>query len=169
MHVHPRQSDWYRRDKGFGMMAQVQISYCFFIRFFILNNFKVICGHDGTVFQIDLLTGHNNDAGALNITNMKEFLSEHNIKLLADLGYSRHTLVTPSVGNPVEWQNTQKGLRAVVETVIGMAKFFSVASDTFRGFPELHAIGVMVVWQLVAIRLKEYPLRRVELTHVAYK
>lgn len=47
---------------------------------------QVIVGHDSTIYQVNLLTGHNNDAGALILTKMKEFLVQNDIKLLSDAG-----------------------------------------------------------------------------------
>lgn len=152
--VHPRQADWYRRDKGFNMLAQV------------------VVGHDSRIYQVDLMTGHNNDRGAFDISGLKAFLVSNNEKLLADSGmcqyncvptlsgYSHHLLVTPEKSQNQQWQNTQKGLRAVVETVIGLVKNWEVARDRFRGHPELHALALRIVYQLTAVRLLQSPLRQ---------
>jgi hypothetical protein len=80
MRVHPRQADWYRRDKGFNLLAQVVISHdsqpsgCSLI--IITTNFS----------QVDFLLGHNNDQGAFNLSGLRKFLEENNIRLLADGG-----------------------------------------------------------------------------------
>jgi hypothetical protein len=102
--VHPWQANFFRRDKGFMILGQV------------------VCGLEGQIYQVDLLSGHNNDAGALIITNMKEFLVTHQIKLLADSSYHHHLLETPNNNMSNERNNTQKSLRSVVEAVIGQVR-----------------------------------------------
>lgn len=163
--VHPRQADWYRRDKGFCMLGQV------------------ICCIDGRLYQVDLLTGHNNDSGkslqivfsfltfkgALILTGMKQYLLKHKIKLLADAGYSFCMLVTPDHGSPRKWNNFQKGMRSVVETTIGLVKFFAVTNDKFLGSPELHTMAVHVCYQLTAMRLKEFPLRTLNVPQIEWR
>ena len=119
-----------------------------------------MCGLNGVLYQVDLLTGHNNDAGALVITGLKSLLVKTQMKLLGDLGYSHNSIITPDPFQPQQWRNIQKGLRPVVETVIGLVKNWRVTSDTFRGYPELQAMAVMVCYQLTAIRLKDFPLRQ---------
>jgi len=140
--VHPRQADWYRRDKGFGILAQVVVP---------------LEGND--IYDVQLLQGHNNDQGALHITQMDNFISEHQIKMIGDLGYWHARIVTPEPSYPSAWRKTQMALRSVVETVIGLVKNWGIAGSVFRGSPELQALAVMVAYQLTAIRLKELPLR----------
>jgi hypothetical protein len=36
--------------------------------------------------QVDFLLGHNNDQGAFNLSGLRKFLEENNIRLLADGG-----------------------------------------------------------------------------------
>lgn len=71
-------------------------------------------------------------------------------------------LVTPTLFSDKQWRNRQKGLRAVVETVIGLVKNWEVARDRFIGAPELQALALLAVYQLTAQRLKDFPLRSLE-------
>jgi hypothetical protein len=139
--VHPRQADWYRADKGFNMMAQV------------------IVGLDGKIYETTLLMGHNNDAGAFNLTGVREFIEQHQIRLLADLGYSHYLLVTPEKYMPQNWKNKQKALRSIVEVVIGFVKNWRVTAEDFFGSSELQSMALMICYQLTAKRLKKSPIR----------
>jgi hypothetical protein len=140
--VHPRQADWYRYDKaGFFITAQVIVDL------------------SGRILRVDLGMGHNNDQGMFNMTEIANILEEHNIKILADGGYSHYLLVKPDDDKPAAWNNKQKSLRSCVETVIGMSKHWEFANSKVRVNPELHGIGLMLIYNLVAMRMKEYPLR----------
>lgn len=77
--VHPKQADYYRKDKGFSLLLQL------------------ICGLDGTIFSIEFLKGHNNDKGAFNKTGVGGFLERNDLYMLADAGYpGHHRVITPN-------------------------------------------------------------------------
>jgi hypothetical protein len=141
--VHPFQADYYRRDKGFMLLSQV------------------VCGLEGRLYQVDLLTGHNNDSGAFNITGLKSFLIQNQIRLLADSGYSHHLLETPNDLQPKSTNMYQKGLRSIVEAVIGLVKNWRITSTVFRGSPEFQTVAVLTCFQLTAMRLNHSPLREI--------
>lgn len=140
--VHPRQADYYRADK-----------HAFFL------TAQVVCGLTGELYNVTLGLGHNNDKGMLNLTHMKEFLSDHDLRWLADKGYSYLLLVTPDERKGKEWNDEQKSLRSVIETSIGTVKLWRVAGTTFRGTPELQELAVLCCYQLANINLKMYPIR----------
>ena len=122
---------------------------------------QVICGHDSRIFQVNLLTGHNNDAGAYNLTGVREYLVQRNLKLCADGGYSHHCLETPAVSLGSAWNKKQKAARSLVETVIGMVKHWEVTNIVFRGAPEYQTLAVLLCYQLTAMRLLECPILNV--------
>jgi hypothetical protein len=103
--------------------------------------------------------GHNNDQGMFNMTEIAEILEEHNIKILGDGGYHHYLIVRPDECKSKDWNNRQKALRSCVETVIGMSKHWEFAGGKVRISPELHGVGLMIIYTLVAMRMKEYPLR----------
>lgn len=59
----------------------------------------------------------------------------------------------------MDWNNKQKGLRAVVEAVIGYVKQWDVAHHTFVGAPEVQQLALMTVYNLANHMLTQYPLR----------
>lgn len=140
--VHPRQADYYRADK-----------HAFFL------TAQVVVGLSGIIYSVHLGLGHNNDKGMLKLTGLKDFLLRHNVKFLADRGYSHPNLVTPDERRSKEWNNTQKGLRSVVETVQGLAQNWGVARERFVMSPELQEVALMIVYYFLQMRLQEYPLR----------
>jgi len=103
--------------------------------------------------------GHNNDKGMYRLTGMRDFLIEAGYKLLADRGYSHSSLVTPDNQRSSQWNNQQKALRSVVETVIGLVRTWSVTDYTFRQSPELQELALLICYKLLAHSLAEYPLR----------
>lgn len=75
--------------------------------------------------------------------------------------YSSRLFITPRSGqhNGRDWQNNQKSLRSVVETVFAVVKWFSLAGGKYRGSPELQQLALGCIYQLVAQNLNNYPLR----------
>jgi len=98
------------------------------------------------------------------VKGVRNVLTDRNINLLADSGYpsSCLNLITPNSNLSLEWNNTQKGLRSGVETVIGFVKNFQAAALTFRQNPELQELAVLCCYQLSNMYLKIYPMRHVE-------
>lgn len=105
-------------------------------------------------------------------------IGEHEIKLLADRGFSNIRLVVPIPAFGRIWNNTQMSKRSVVETVIGTffllffcvgirlhaysvgrVKTWKAANHRFRANPELQALALMVIYQLANIRLKQSLIR----------
>ena len=93
----------------------------------------------------------------LKITGLKEKLISSAIKVLGDSGYS-YPLITPDDTESIAWNNTQKALRSVVEVVAGLAKNFKIAAAKVTECPEMHAVAIMIVYQLVSRSTREYPL-----------
>lgn len=140
--VHPRQADWYRYDKaGFFITAQI------------------ICDIFGRLVSVCLGMGHNNDQGMLNITSITTFLEHFNVRMLADGGYHHYLLVTPDPTKSKEWNDRQKSLRSCVETVAFTAKCWEFAAGKVRVNPELHQIGLMIIYNIVRMMMQQYPLR----------
>ena len=141
--VHPQQGDWYRGDKHGHFM-----------------NAQVVCSLRGEIYNVQLLQGHNNDQGCFNITKVKQLLEALQLHWLADNGYSHHRLVVPDDSQAPSWNHKQKGLRSIVEVVIGLAKTNRIAAEVFTLSPEKQALVLMVIYQLTNMSLKRYPLRR---------
>lgn len=140
--VHPKAGNWYRGDKGSHFMAA-----------------QVIVGLDGQIFKVSFGLGHNNDQGLFKILKTGALLEEKQIYLLADLGFFHQRLVKPNVFKSLEWNNTQKSLRSVVEVVIGLVKTFNFANFKCTISPETQQICLTICYYLVASRFKEFPLR----------
>jgi len=81
------------------------------------------------------------------------------IKLLADGGYSNAMLVTPDKSMDTKWNDVQKSLRSIVETVVGMAKNWGTTGQKFRMNPEVQELVLMIVYNLVQLNLLSFPLR----------
>jgi hypothetical protein len=120
---------------------------------------QVTTGLNGKIFNVALGKGHNNDQGMLELTGMKDFLYQNQVKLLADGGYRYMNLVTPDETRGVAWNNTQMGLRPVVETVIGYVKGWDAAAATFRHAPEIQQLALACIYEIAAARFKITPLR----------
>lgn len=140
--THPRQADFYRGDK-----------HAFFW------NAQVVVSIDGDILNVQLLMGHNNDQGSFNQTAMAELLERLQLLWLADKGYHHHRLVKPNDAKSATWNNRQKGLRSIVEVVIGLVKNFVFAAQTVRLSPELHACLLIAIYELTQLVLREYPIR----------
>jgi len=94
---------------------------------------------DGIIYDVKLLLGHNNDQGAFSLTRMRETITQENIRLLTDSGYSSSHLVTPDDEKSRTWNHTQKGLRSVVEVAIGMVQHYVLAAERVYQNPETRA------------------------------
>lgn len=140
--THPRQADFYRGDK-----------HAFFW------NAQVIVSLSGNILNVKLLMGHNNDQGSFNLTSMGGFLEREGLHWLADKGYHHHRLVRPDNSRSVSWNNRQKGLRSIVEVIIGLAKNFAFAAGKASMSPELHACYLIFIYELTEMNLQEFPIR----------
>lgn len=103
--------------------------------------------------------GHNNDQGMLNLTGLNNWLQTSRYRFLVDGGYTHAALVGPSTLETDEWNQQQKSLRSVVETVFALVKCFRFAAVDCRLAPELQEIALMICYHLTSRRLNEFPLR----------
>ncbi|KAL6073876.1 DDE Tnp4 domain-containing protein [Balamuthia mandrillaris] len=141
--VHPRQGDLYRGDKHAHFVGA-----------------QITCSLFGDLYNVALMLGHNNDQANFVISGLRAFVEDNQIYLLADGGYRHHRLITPSKYMPLSWNQKQKLYRSVVETVIGLGKNWSLAAEKYRGQSVFfHAVLLMLVYQLVAMDLQDFPLR----------
>jgi len=140
--THPRHADFYRGDKH----------ACFW-------NAQVVVSLAGNILNVRLVMGHNNDQGTFNLTLMRNFLEQQQLYWLADKGYHHHRLVCPNKTHSVSWNNRQKGLRSIVEVIVGLAKTFAFAAGKANMSPELHACYILVVYELTEMNVREFPIR----------
>jgi hypothetical protein len=114
----------------------------------------------GRILSVHLGLGHNNDKGMFNRTGLRSWLEQHGYRVLTDRGYLHHLVVRPDDDlHSTQWNNMQKGLRSVVETVAGMVKNFGIARETSRIAPEWQEMALMICYHFTARKLNEYPLR----------
>lgn len=140
--VHPKQADYYRRDKhGFFLAAQV------------------ICSLDGVIYDVQFVLGHNNDQGAFHLTKTQQLLRQHDVHLLADGGYTDVMLVTPDDDRSQSWNKEQKGLRSIVEVVYAMVRHYRLAAEKVSHTPKFQGLALMCIYHLTNINLKQYPIR----------
>jgi len=139
--VHPGQRMYYRGDKHSHFVTS-----------------QLICSLQGIMLNVCFGLGHNNDQGMFNISGMREYMEENLIRGTGDRGYSHYLITTP---NTIENENDLKRLaiqRSVVEVVFSFIKNFGFANSKVMHDPELQVVALMVIYQLVNIRLKQYPL-----------
>jgi len=124
---------------------------------------QLVASHEGIPMRVDIGLGHNNDAGMLNLTGLSQWISDNNEFLFADRGYHHPNLITPTSNDSTDnilWNNRHYGIRSAVETVFKRVKDFQIAGSTpFRQSVAFQRIVLMVIYQLVAKKLKETPLR----------
>jgi len=132
--VHPGQRLLYRGDKHAHLLTA-----------------HIIISVDGNIIRVDIGLGHNNDPGMMYLSEFDTFIEDNNIMGLADRGYGHHLLITPNdVG---EGERKEHGkYRSIVENVIGKVKTYYFASHRVRVSPELHAVGVMICYQLATLK-----------------
>ncbi len=112
------------------------------------------------IFDVAIGLGHNNDKGMLVLSGLKQFLIQKKIKLHADGGYSlKRFLITPDEAKSRHWNRRQMEERSVVEIVFSLVHNWKAASVKYRGPPEAQAIALMTIYNLEALKLKEFPLR----------
>jgi len=139
--VHPGSLDYYRGD----------------IKDYFLNS-QLIVSHEGELWNVTLKNGHHNDQGVFNISGTRDKLLELNIKLLGDNGYHSAYILTPREMPNEEQSLFHRRTRAIVERVIGFAKCWAFASGRCRLSPELQRIGLMIIYELVASIIRQFPL-----------
>jgi len=116
---------------------------------------QVAVGNDSRIYRVDLLSGHNNDRGAFNITGLKQFLVDHQQKMLADAGCMFLAISHYLKVIPITCWSPQR----LTRTESGLVKNWEVARDRFIGSPEIQALALLAVYQLTAQKLNSFPLR----------
>lgn len=111
----------------------------------------------GRILFVDLGKGHNNDQGMFSLTGLKEYLEQHNIKILGDGGYSHYLIVKPDDDRSLAWNNLQKSLRSVVEIVLGLTKGWDFAESRVRVSTGLQEVILMNIFNFVAEKMQMYP------------
>jgi len=124
---------------------------------------QLVISHEGIPLRLDIGLGHNNDSGMINLTGLSQWLLDNNEMLFADRGYIHPNLITPvenDSSDNILWNNRHYGLRSAVETVFKRVKDYYIAGPVpFRQSVAFQKIVLMVVYQIVAKKLKERPLR----------
>lgn len=98
----------------------------------------------------------------VNLTGLRNFLEsslDYYQRILADGGYQADLFMTPDKDKGKSWNDQQKGLRSVVETVFALIHFWGAATKKFHGSPELQECCLIIIYNLVSSYLKDYPLR----------
>lgn len=141
--VHPNQHLYYRGDKhGHFISAQV------------------VCDLEGKLACVHFFSGRLNDQACFSESGLQSLLEKLNVNLLADLGYHDFHLVTPLSHMPADWRAIQAGMRSVVENINGVVEKWNYASERVRGHhPQFQAYCLLVIYNLVALVLEEFPLR----------
>eukprot|EP01089_Gocevia_fonbrunei_P020344 TRINITY_DN7564_c0_g1_i3.p1 TRINITY_DN7564_c0_g1~~TRINITY_DN7564_c0_g1_i3.p1 ORF type:complete len:101 (-),score=18.38 TRINITY_DN7564_c0_g1_i3:25-327(-) len=94
-----------------------------------------------------------------NLSGMKFMMRGNKVYLLADGGYSdKESLVVPDKSKSPQWNDKQKTQRSVVETVIGLVHNWEIATEKFKGSPELQELVLLIIYEFVNMRLALYPL-----------
>jgi hypothetical protein len=106
------------------------------------------------ICNVQLGLGHNNDQGMFSLTELREYIEEHEIYLLVDGGYHHHRLIGPS-NVPARVEMIQKDERSEIEVIIGMTKGFRFAGDVVRHSPEVQEVGLMINYECANIKLTD--------------
>jgi hypothetical protein len=142
--VHPWSCEWYRGDVHEHFVAA-----------------QLICDLRGTIYDVQLGQGHNNDRGMYNMTNTEERLAQHDIAALGDAGYtgSDQLIVPRDLPPHSELRRRHARLRSVVEHNFALVHMFKTAGGVFRGPPEQQQMVLMIVYALVYLKSEQNPLR----------
>jgi hypothetical protein len=139
--IHPGSIDYYRGDlKDYFITAQLTV------------------GLSGQIWRVDFRMGHHNDPGIFNSTSIGDILLKLKQTLLGDLAYHHSNVKTPRDMKTDGESYRHRQLRAIVERVFGYVKCWAFASGRCRLVPELQEIGLMIIYQLVALITDEFPL-----------
>jgi len=145
--VHPWSCTLYRRDVSAHFLSS-----------------QLVCALSGRPWDVRIGLGHNNDQGIFNRTNIAQELRDRDITLLGDGGYSDNRVICPDdtpEDAPVGWKRKHAGYRSVVEQDFALLHFWKASGGVFRQDPELQEMVINVIYQLVAFKQEERPLRRV--------
>jgi hypothetical protein len=140
--IHPGQHLIFRGDKRFHFLAS-----------------QLIVGLTGKIFRLDIALGHHNDPGVALYSGFKQFLINNGWACLADGTYGDPFIIPNADGQSAFWTHTQRDLRSIVESVFALVKMFEVARMKNTSSLHFHAICLYAIFQIVAMRLQQYPLR----------
>jgi len=112
----------------------------------------------GKIFQVDLFSGHNNDKGVLLLSGLKDKLIKNKLNILGDRGYN-YPIITPKDSKGREYNLEQQKKRSIVEIVFSFVKFFQSTSGVFKQSVEIQELCILIVYQLVAQKILENPIR----------
>jgi hypothetical protein len=140
--VHPWSTEYYRGDKHAHFITA-----------------QLVCALRGTLWDVALGPGHNNDQGMMHLTGMERtILDELATRLLADKGYTSDMVVRPDdVDGLLRVQHS--GYRSVVEQAFALVHLFAAATLKFRASPEMQEMVLIVIYALVASKIELIPLR----------
>lgn len=111
--VHPWSTEYYRGDKHEHFITA-----------------QLVCGLDGTMWDVQLAPGHNNDQGMLNHTEMARIILDHETHLLADMGYTSEAVIRPDdVSGAL--RSRHASFRSVVEQNFALVHMFAAAGGKF--------------------------------------
>lgn len=145
--VHPGQELFYRGDRHAHFLTA-----------------SVTTSNQGQPYHVCIANGHNNDQGMFNFT-LRDYVEENNIQILCDRGYSHHLLISPdkvpkeSTFSSDDWPKLHAAARSPAEINNALVKNWAFASHVNKQTPEWHAIGLAVVYHLVALVLLFNPSR----------
>jgi hypothetical protein len=147
--VHPGQHLYYRGDKhAHFLTAQVTVSL------------------SGTLYDVRIALGHNNDKGVFNLTT-RDYVEEMNLTGLTDRGYSHPQLIRPDnkgiaqhLGYPTveAFGSDHAAARSPAEIINSYTKNWEFASSKCSQSPEFQAFGLMTVYYLVAMKQRMNPI-----------
>lgn len=92
------------------------------------------------------------------LSGVKNLLLARGERLLGDSGYSASVCIVPDATQNKEWNNKQKGLRSIVERLIGLVMTYAAAHQVFRSSPEQQTMALMSIYHLVQHYVDQHPL-----------
>jgi len=118
----------------------------------------VITNIHGFGLFVALLLGHNNDQGSFNITKRQQVEGD-NILLLVDRAYHSKNVIRPDAVLDEGWSTIHAAHRSPGEIINSESKTFIFAHARVKQNPETHAMGLMAIYNLINILLKNNPSR----------
>jgi len=142
--VHPWSTEHYRGDKHAHFITA-----------------QLTCALSGSMWDVALGPGHNNDQAMLHITGIERtIIDQLATRLLADKGYTSDAVVRPDdVAGLLRVQHA--GYRSVVEQAFALVHLYAAATFKFRASPELQEMVLIIIYALVASKIELVPLRNV--------
>mmetsp|Transcript_1672 Transcript_1672/g.2186 ORF Transcript_1672/g.2186 Transcript_1672/m.2186 type:complete len:296 (+) Transcript_1672:319-1206(+) len=139
--VHPGSLEYYRGDlKDYFISAQLVVSLT------------------GQIWSVIFRTGHHNDQSLFNDSGIYSKLGELDMYLAGDKGYWSGRIYSPRDMEDDATNLRHRQLRAIVERVFGYVKCWAFAGGRCRLSPEMQLLGLMIIYQLVAQLVMQFPL-----------